>query len=154
MCIALSGWRFIVARREEGAAFADLLDCLVESNQRWACHASVLVLCLTKRTYTRTGEINHHARHDLGLATVQLVAQATHLGLHVHAMAGIVPDKARERYAVPDDFDVVTGLAIGYLGDPATLPEDLREREVAPRERRPLTETAFTGAWDAAAHFD
>jgi len=144
-------WRFIVARREEESAFAELLECLVEFNQGWARHAPVLSLCLAKRTYTQTGEGNDHARHDLGLATAQLVVQATALGLYAHAMAGILPDVARERYAIPDDFDVVTGLAIGYLGDPATLPDDLHEREIAPRERRPLAELVFTGAWDQPA---
>jgi len=144
-------WRFIVARREEGACYRQLLECLVEFNQGWARHAPVLILGLAKRTYTQTGEINRHGWHDLGLATAQLVVQATALGLYAHAMAGILPDRAREQYAIPDDFDVVTGLALGYLGDAATLPDDLREREGAPRQRRPLTELVFSGGWNAPA---
>lgn len=144
-------WRFIVARREEKAAFADLLGCLVEFNQGWARNAPVLALGLAKHTYTQTGETNDYARHDLGLATAQLVVQATALGLYAHPMAGIVPDKARAQYAIPADFEVVTGLAIGYLGDPATLPDDLRQREIEPRRRRPLAEQVFTGSWDTPA---
>jgi len=147
-------WRFIVARREEGSAFQGLLECLSEGNRSWAGHAAVVVLCLTSRNYTQSGKPNAHARHDLGLATAQLVLQATALGLYAHAMAGILPDKARDRYAVPDDFDVVTGLAIGYLGDPATLPDPLRARELAPRQRRPLTDLVFAGTWDQPASLD
>jgi len=147
-------WRLIVARREEGAAFQDLLECLTEGNRSWAGHAAVVVLCLTGRNETQSGKPNAHVRHDLGLATAQLVAQATALGLDAHAMAGILPDKARDRYVVPDDFDVVTGLATGYLGDPATLPDPLREWELAPRRRRPLTELVFSGAWNQPVDLD
>jgi len=145
-------WRFIVARREERGAFQDLLECLTEGNRGWAGQAAVIALCLTSRDYAQSGKTNAHARHDLGLATAQLVVQATALGLYAHAMAGILPDKARDRYAVPDDFDVVTGLAIGYLGDPATLPDPLRARELAPRQRRPLEELVFAGTWNQPAN--
>jgi hypothetical protein len=49
---------------------------------------------------------------------------------------------------VPDDFDIVTAVTIGYLGDPASLSERRRESELAPRSRRPLQETLFTGTWN------
>jgi hypothetical protein len=62
-------------------------------------------------------------------------------------MGGILPDEVRERFRVPDDFDVVTGVTIGYLGDPATLSEKRRESELAPRTRRSLEETLFTRTW-------
>jgi nitroreductase len=146
-CFNEQPWRFIVARREDGASYERLLACLTEGNQRWARQAPVLALGLAKRTFTEVGRPNAHARHDLGIATAQLVLQTTALGLHAHIMAGILPDKAREQCGVPEDFDVVTGLALGYLGDAATLPETLRDRELAPRHRRPLTELVFTGAW-------
>ena len=37
-------------------------------------------------------------------------------------------------------------VAVGKPGDPATLPEKLRERE-SPNERRPLSQTACEGPW-------
>jgi len=42
--------------------------------------------------------------------------------------------------------DAVTGLAVGWLGDPESLPEKLREREMAPRGRKSLDTMAF-GGW-------
>ena len=66
-------------------------------------------------------------------------------------MIGILPDRARELYRVPDDFRPLTALAIGYLGDPNTLPEGYKQRDLAPRQRKPLTEFVFAGQWGTAS---
>ncbi len=149
-CFNEQPWRFILATRDQGTEYDKLLVCLVEANQVWAKQAPVLALGLAKRTFARNGNPNAYARHDLGLATAQLMIQATALDLYVHAMAGILPDKARDSYGIPEDNDVVTALAIGYLGAAESLPEQLREIEQAPRERRPLADLVFTGAWGKA----
>jgi hypothetical protein len=54
---------------------------------------------------------------------------------------------------VPDDFDVLTGFAIGYLGDPDSLDESARASELEPRIRKPLTETVFSSGWGSPAAF-
>lgn len=140
-------WRFIVARREERAEFERLLACLTASNQRWAKSAAVLVLSATRMTFERNGKPNRHAFHDVGLAASQLVLQATSMGMVVHQMAGFDVEKARQTYEIPPEFEPVTAIAMGYVGAPDTLPDDLRERELAPRERRPQSETVFSGGW-------
>ncbi len=66
-------------------------------------------------------------------------------------MAGILPDKAREIFNIPEGYDVVAGIALGYPGDPASLPDGLREKEVAARERKPLNSFVFTGKWGNAS---
>ena len=95
--------------------------------------------------YAHNGKPNGTALHDVGLAAATLTAEATSRGLMVHQMAGILPDKARELFGIPDGFQAVTAMAIGYAADPATLPDELRERDTAPRQRRPLAETVFSG---------
>ncbi len=62
-------------------------------------------------------------------------------------MGGIDVDKIRETYGVPESHEPVTGIAIGYPGDPDTLPEKFRESERAPRQRKPLDEIVFSGTW-------
>jgi nitroreductase len=146
-CYNEQPWRFIVARRERDDEYNRLLGCLVEGNRAWANQAAVLVLGLAKKSFSHNGKTNAHARHDLGLATAQIMAQAMALDLYVHAMAGILPDKARKEYRIPEEFDVVTGLAIGYLSD-----ADGRQ-EQKPRERRPLRELVFSGLWEESADF-
>ncbi|MFO7588649.1 MAG: nitroreductase family protein [Gemmatimonadota bacterium] len=137
-------WRFLIARRHVDEAWADLLASLRPGNQAWAAAAPVLALGVTRNTFTRNDRANAHARHDLGLATATLTAQAMALGLHVHPMGGILPDEAGKRFEIPEEFDVVTGLAIGYLGDPDSLLEKYREGEVEPRTRRRLSGALFT----------
>jgi nitroreductase len=152
-CYNEQPWRFIVAHREQGGDYHDLLGCLVESNQVWAKQAPVLGLGIAKKTFSRNGKRNKYSHHDLGLATAGLMAQATALGLHVHTMGGIYPERAVALYRVPDDFDVLTGFAIGYLGDPDSLEQSMRLGELEPRERRPLTETVFSSGWEMPAAF-
>lgn len=143
-------WRFILARRHVDPSWEDALECLVSGNREWAQAAPVLVITAARKLTSRERPYAH-AWHDVGLAMGNLSAQATADGLHVHQMGGILPDEARNRFNVPEEFDIVTAAAIGYLGEPDTLPERRRESEVAPRTRRPLEETLFTGSWGEAS---
>ncbi|MDT8437112.1 MAG: nitroreductase family protein [Gemmatimonadota bacterium] len=146
-------WRFFVARRHSDAWWPDALASLNEWNRGWAASAPVLVVTAVSRVFQRNGRPNRTAEHDLGLAMGNLLAQATAEGLHVHQMAGILPDEARRRFAVPDGFDVVTAAAIGYLGAPDQLAEDFRAEETAPRTRRPLSGSVFGGSWEEPSPF-
>jgi nitroreductase len=144
-------WSYIVATKDNPAEFERLLSCLVEGNQGWAQAAPVLALGCTKLFFTLNGKPNAAAIHDLGLAAGNLCLEATARGLYVHQMIGILPDKAREVFHVPEGVQPLTGLAIGYAADPTTLPEKLRERDLAPRTRKALGEFVFGGAWGAAS---
>jgi len=140
-------WSFIVATKEHPGEYERLLSCLVEGNIRWAQHAPVLMLSVARLAFERNQKPNRHAFHDVGLAAENLVIQATALGLAVHQMAGFHVDKARELFSIPDGHEPVAALVLGFPGDPAGLPEDLREREVAPRIRKPLESFVFSGQW-------
>lgn len=144
-CFNEQPWSFIVATRDNGAEFARLLSCLVEGNQTWASHAPVLMVSVARLNFVQTGKPNRHAIHDVGLATAQMILQALAMGVFVHPMAGFYPDKVRELYGVPEGYEPVAAIAAGYPGDPATLPESLRQRELAPRVRRPQQEFVFRG---------
>lgn len=144
-------WRFILATRDCSKDFARLLGCLKESNQVWAKQAPVLMLSVASRTFADDGGPNPHALYDVGQAVASMAIQATALGLVIHQMAGFSPDKARIEFDIPDGFEAVTAIAVGYQGDPATLPERQRQRELAPREREPLSELVFAGRWGEPA---
>jgi len=140
-------WTYIVAKKEDTEEFGRLVSCLVEVNQVWAKEASVLALGVTRLNFSGNSQPNRVANHDLGLATANLVFEATARGLSVHQMAGIQPDKIRELYSVPDGYEPLTAIAIGYAGDPNNLPEALRPRDGARRPRKPLAEFVFRGKW-------
>ena len=106
-----------------------------------------LALGVATLDFKRNGKPNRVALHDLGLATGNLVAEATARGLSVHQMGGILPDRARETYEIPEGSEAVTGIAIGYAGDPDSLPEEIQKRDLAPRERKPQRDFVFGAAW-------
>ncbi len=139
-------WRFIYATKEAKEDFDRLFSCLMEGNS-WASEASALFITVAKTTLDRNGKPNKYAWHDVGLATGNLLMQATHMGLYAHLMGGFLADKAQEVLGIPDGYEPVAMGAIGYIGDPETLPEQLKERELAPRARHPLNELAFKGTW-------
>jgi nitroreductase len=140
-------WSYIVAKKEEADEFGRVLSCLVEANQQWAKSASVLALGISRLNSARNNEPNRAAIHDLGLASANLVLEATARGLAAHQMIGILPNKVRELYSVPEGYEPMTAIAIGYAGDPINLPEGLRARDAARRPRKPLKEFVFGGKW-------
>jgi len=144
-------WSFLVARREDEAEFQAMLGCLVDVNQAWARDAGALILTVARSAFSHNDKPNRHAFHDIGLAAGNLSLQATASGLVVHQMGGIRPDKAREVYEIPEGFEVVTAIAVGYPGQAERLPEQFREAESAPRRRKPQGEIVFRGTWGREA---
>jgi hypothetical protein len=128
-----------------------VLGCLVEANRRWAADAGVLVLTFSRKTFSRNDRPNRCALHDLGQAAAHLALEATARGLFVHQMAGVDLDRVRQSYELPDAYEPQTAIAIGYAGDPQTLPEQLRESEHAARRRKPQDEFVFSGRWGHGA---
>jgi nitroreductase len=144
-------WSYILAKRSNEAEFERALSCLEESNQTWARHAGVLLIACYAKTHARNGAPNAAAAHDLGAAAAQLTFEATSRGLMVHQMIGILPERAREAYAIPAGIEPLTAIAIGYEGDPNTLPDHQRQRDLATRTRKPLSEFVFNGRWGDSA---
>lgn len=141
-------WRFFVATKSDEEHFATLLSCLVEANQAWAKHAAVLVITATRRLFERNDRVNLACEHDLGLAVANLSVEATARGLAVHQMIGIDRDRARAALSIPDDATPITGIAIGHALPADERSDDAyRQRDQAPRTRRPLSETVFRGSW-------
>jgi nitroreductase len=140
-------WSYIIATKDNPEQFQQLLSCLVEGNQVWAKAAPVLALGVVSLKFVRNGKANRAAVHDLGLAAGNLLFEATARGLVVHQMIGILPDRARELYAIPEDSEAWTALAIGYTGDMAGLPDNLKERDLTPRQRKPLSQFVYSGRW-------
>lgn len=144
-------WRYILATKANQASFDRILSCLVEGNQAWAAAAPVLALGCASLLFSRHNKPNAAAVHDLGLASANLSLEATARGLVVHQMIGILPDRARDLYRIPDDVQPLTALAIGYAANPDSLLEKYRERDLAPRSRKVLAEFVFGDGWGVAS---
>lgn len=138
-------WRLIVATSDNAAAHAAALAGFNARNQRWAKTAPVLLFVCARKTFEANGNPNAHAWYDTGMAVAQLSIEAEARGLRLHQAAGIERDVVRKTYGVPDDVDIIVGIALGYQGDPDSLPEELPGREREARARKPLAEVVFSG---------
>jgi nitroreductase/pterin-4a-carbinolamine dehydratase len=137
-------WRFVVVTDEPRRS--EVSQALAEGNA-WARQGPVLVLVAMNRKLTKGRRVNRHAAYDTGAATAQLLAQATTLGLVAHQMAGFDVKKARELFHVPESFEPVVMMVIGYWGEGRNLDEELLAREESPRERRETAEWLFWDDW-------
>ncbi len=140
-------WSFIVVTQETPDLHEKLVATMTGNNPRWAHLAPVLIVTLA-RLNSEKPEANRFAYYDLGQAAAHLTIQASALGLDVHQMGGFDRVKARELLEIPEGYDLLTVIAVGYPGSIEDLPDDLRERELLPRTRKTVTEIAFQERWN------
>jgi Nitroreductase len=142
-------WRFIVGTTDaDPETHRRILETLTPRNQAWAKNAPVLVLGLARQVFGHNGKENRFGMYDTGQAVSHLIAQATASGLHAHQMGGYDPAKARERFAIPDEYATAAVIALGYIAPPETLEDEaMREKHGNPaRPRKPLEEVMLSGA--------
>jgi nitroreductase len=144
-------WSYIVARRAQSEQFDRMLSFVADVNLPWARLASALVIGCVRLTLEHTGGPYVTAEHDLGLASANLVFEATSRGLGVHQMTRIDRDSIREFYRIPEDVGVISGLAIGYAEDNTRIANGQRDTNLPRRSRKPLESFVFSGAWSEAS---
>ena len=144
-------WRFVWARRDT-PAFESFLGLLTGRNPEWCGKAAALVFMVSSETMKVPGsdepKPSYTHSYDTGAAWMAVALQAQMKGWPAHGMIGFDIARAAEVLKVPTGFRVEAALAIGRRGDPSALPEALAKLE-APNARRPLSETAFEGAFPA-----
>lgn len=128
-------WLYLYATKDQQELWGKVFDALNDSNKVWAGNAPLLIVSLARKKFIRNDRPNESARYDLGAANAFLSLQAAHLGLNVHQIGGFHAAKAIANLNIPDYYEPVVIMAIGYPGDAANLPENLKLRELAPRER-------------------
>ncbi|MFI9381122.1 nitroreductase family protein [Kutzneria sp. NPDC052558] len=141
--------RWLVGRRGS-QAFTQIFDALRPGNQSWAGAASALIVgCVV--TEDETGRSLPMPDYALGLSAQNLVLQAVAEGLVAHQMGGFSREDIASSFGLPPTAQAVIAIAVGVLGPPSLLPDDLAAREVAERVRKPLSELVFTDKWGNAA---
>ena len=143
-------WQFIITLKSDKESYNKLFATLSEGNKIWAGKAPVLILVTAKKIVERTGKPNRYSFYDTGSAVALLSLQALQAGLYIHQLGGFNAKKAAIALKVPDDFEPIVVLVIGYRGDVNELPENLRVREKAVRTRKPMDEVVFFGEFGRA----
>ena len=150
-CFGDEPWRFLVFdKARDPESWHKAWGCLVEGNQAWATHAPVLMASVADSRFRRNGKPNRWGMYDTGAAAISLCLQATAQGMIAHQMGGFDGEGLSESFGIPAEFTPMAMIAIGYAGDPDSLPEGAKEAEQADRSRQPLDEIAFSGHWDSA----
>lgn len=139
-------WTFLYALR--GDANWDLfLSQLIDFNKGWAQCASALVFVVSD-TQMRSEEKGNSDLYshsfDAGAAWAMAALQAQAMGYHTHGMTGLKFGEAEAALGIPADHRLEAAFVVGKIGDKATLPDYLQERET-PVDRKPLAQIARAG---------
>jgi nitroreductase len=130
-----------------------LFGTLAEFNQKWAHLAPVLVLTMGKKTYAKTGKPNKVHKYDLGASAAYMTFQAYSEGLVMHQMGGFDKQKAIAAFDIPEDYEPVSTIAIGYQDVPEKLIPEMEESERAKRTRHEIDQFVFSGRFGQAFPF-
>jgi nitroreductase len=147
-CFNEQPWRYIVALKSENPdGWQRLFECLNPPNQIWCQRAPVLMLAAYKTFFEIDNKPNKHALHDLGAASAFLSIQAQELGIIVHQMAGFDAQKARAQTQIPERFEPIVMISLGYPGPVEMLTEVLQKKEREPAVRFGIENWAFDAQW-------
>ena len=136
-------WRFFVGKRGD-EVFGQILSSLGDFNKSWAKNSSALILVAGK-TVKGDGSIHADYQYDCGLAVAQLVVETHHRGLIAHQMTGFDKPVAQDVLSIAAELIPVVVIAVGTQDVPEKLAGPLLEREIAKRERLPLSEIVIKG---------
>ncbi len=145
-------WVFFTANKDNQAEYEKIASLLVEPNRIWASQAPVLVLVAARTTFAHNGSANPYAAYDTGGAVAHLTTQASAQDIYIHQMAGFDHERAKEAFELPDNFQPLTILAIGYLTDEMNTPA-VKEEILAKRSRAELSGIVFSGKLGTAFKF-
>ncbi|WP_047759573.1 MAG: nitroreductase family protein [Wolbachia endosymbiont of Armadillidium vulgare] len=142
-CFGDEPWRYMICNKQSNQnAWKKLLNCLDESNQKWAKDAQILIISLSARNFRKSdkGE-NFWANHDTGAANYGLMLQAAAMNLMAHQMGGFDRDKIVKEFDISGDFNVMSVIAVGYEEEGAEIKE---------KKRKPIEEIFFYDEWPAS----
>jgi nitroreductase len=143
-------WRFILGIKPDDT-WKRIFEALNPGNQVWNEKMPVLIVALGERYSGQDHADSTVFQYDTGQAVANLCIEAIHQGLFAHQMGGFSIEKIHASFGVPENYMAITTIAVGYIGDPDTLPEKLKNRELQERVRKPLKETVFSGTFGTSS---
>jgi nitroreductase len=147
-------WRYIIGLKGD-ETYRRIFETLDAGNQQWVKNAPLLGITIGRTTLNNSEtRLNGNYRYDVGQSIAHLTFEACALGLYVHQMGGLDPEKAREAFEVPPLYEVCTAFVVGYLGDPEILEDEKqRKSELEERTRLSFDEIIFSGKFGQRPDF-
>ena len=144
-CFNSQPWRLMVVT--DGQSLAKLHESLSGGNY-WAKAAPLMVVVATKTTLdAQLSDGRDYALFGCGLATENLLLQAFSEGLYAHPMAGFDPLIVKKAFSIPDDYIVITLVAVGFPGATDGLSEKHVTAENSERNRKDEAEVICYDRW-------
>ena len=139
-CFNKQPWNYLFVLSDDGLRKAGQI--FTGGNVKWAPRAPLIIIGYTRaEDDCRLEDGREYHQFDLGLAAMNLILAATEKNLVARPMAGFDPDKTRELFDIPEDFQPMITLALGYPSeDESHLPEYFQGKSNLPRVRKDLTE--------------
>ena len=141
-------WSFIYVERET-SAWDKMFNLLVDFNKSWCANAGMLILVVSRNTFSFNGQPMRTHSFDTGAACENLALQGSIDGLVVHGMEGFDYDKARKEFNIPSNYTIEAMFAVGKPAGKEVLPEALQPQEV-PSGRKSVSEFVFEGQFKGA----
>jgi len=120
-------WRISLPRKEDKDGFAKMLSVLGGVNVGWAKSAPVLALAVANLSFAKNNAPNRNdpIRQPGAATACSPGSNRTRVGLSTR-WPDFDPEKRARSLEFPRDGNRLAALAIGYPGDPASLPQPLK----------------------------
>lgn len=141
-CFNDQPWRFIIAYKQKELEV--MRSLLVDSNRVWADKAPVLLAIAARKFFSSNGKENFWHSFDAGTAWGYLSLEAQRRGLITHAMGGFKRKASAEMLGIPENYEILTIIAVGKYGNPNELPQELQVRDI-PGTRVPIDDIISFG---------
>jgi nitroreductase len=133
-------WNFIFCDRYKNPqAYGKVINSIY--GQDWVENVQLFVITIVRHNFDYNQEENEWALYDTGAAALSMSLQASEMGLMAHQIGGFDRDEIKQEFNLPDGFEPITIIAIGY----EKTAIDSSEEE--PRTRYPKEKNFFSGEW-------
>ena len=102
-------WKFLLLKKES-KSFTQIMDTLVFHN-RFVLETAPSIMAFVSKKVTPSERFN---QYDIGIATGIFLLQAQNIGLSTHIIGGFEQSKVNEILSVPEDYEVMTLVGLGY----------------------------------------
>jgi len=122
-CFNNQPWRFVVVDTKED--LEKLYPAIADGNY-WMKLAPVIIAIVSHKDFDCVIKGRLYHQFDTGMATGFMLLKAMEMGIHAHLVAGYSPSKARKILGIPEDMEVISLMAMGYLAD--KIPDELSDK--------------------------
>ena len=146
-CANNQPWRFVIVEDE---AVLDRVKEHLTGGNYWAKVSSAIVAVASRVDLDcRIPDGREYYLFGCGMAAMNLMLQATELGLIAHPIAGFKSNPIKEILNIPEDFTWIALIILGHpTQDHGGLSEKHRGEETAPRDRLPLPDVLSWNRFD------